>query len=122
MTKKSVNQLSSILVIVCGFIVVYLVTHLTWSLFVALAVALIGVLSDRLTNIVFVAWMKLSSLLGFIVPKLLLTVIFCVVLLPLSFFSRLFKRNDPLKLASKHASTFVIVMRKFEKDSFEKMW
>ena len=66
--------------------------------------------------------MKLAQLLGYIVPNVLLTLMFFTVLFPVAILSQLFRRKDPLMLKNKKSSTFREIDRCFRKQDFEKMW
>ena len=65
--------------------------------------------------------MKLAQLLGYIIPNILLSIVFYLILFPLSLLSKLFTK-DPLMLSSKYDSYFVDVNKEMDQKSFENMW
>ncbi|HVY76588.1 MAG TPA: hypothetical protein VG890_17280 [Puia sp.] len=118
--KKDQSRLT-VLVISMGFLVVYLKFHWQWAILVSLTVGLIGIFSTYLSSRIEWLWSKLSQGLGYIVPNILLTLVFFIFLFPLALLSRLFKK-DPLMLSNSHKSYFVDVNKTMDKKSFEKIW
>jgi hypothetical protein len=118
--KKDTSK-STILVISMGFLILYLVFAWRWAVTTSLVIGLVGILSNTLSNKIEWAWMKLSHVLSLIVPSVLLTIIFYLILFPISLFSKLFTK-DPLMLSNKHSSYFVDIKKEFNKKSFETIW
>ena len=118
--KKDTSR-TTILTIVIGFLVLYLAFHLKWMLTTALAIGLTGIVSEYLSRKIEWAWMTLAKLLSYIVPNIILTVLFFFVLFPISLLAKLGKK-DPLMLSPKYKSYFVDVKREFNKEYFEKIW
>jgi predicted membrane protein len=112
---------STMLTISMGFLLLYLIFDREWAVFVSLVVGLIGIVSPFLSRKIEWIWMKIAKVLGYIVPNILLSIVFYVFLFPLAFLSRLFSK-DPLMLSDKHKSYFVDINEEVEKDSFEKTW
>jgi hypothetical protein len=111
----------TILVIVIGFLVVYLVFSLKWALYTSLSVGIIGILSTALSKKIEWVWMQLTKVLSYIVPNILLGLLFFLFLSPIALLSRLFKK-DPLMLSNKYKSYFIDVQKPIDKASFEKIW
>lgn len=112
---------STILVISMGFLVMHLVFLWHWAAIVALIVGVAGIVSSRLSKMIECVWMKLSQLLSYIIPNILLSIVFLLFLFPLSLLSKLFTK-DPLMLSRKYNSYFTDVNKEIDKKSFEKMW
>lgn len=110
-----------ILVISMGFLVIYLKFHWQWSVLVSLIVGLIGIFSTYLSKQIEWLWAKLSQVLSYIVPNILLSLVFFIFLLPIALLSRLFKK-DPLMLSNSYKSYFVDVNKTMDKKAFEKIW
>lgn len=104
-----------------GFLLLYLIFDREWAVYVSLASGLIGIVSPFLSKKIAWIWMKIARVLSYIVPNILLAVVFYVFLLPLAVISRLF-RKDPLMLSDDRQSYFIEVDEKPEKSSFEKIW
>ncbi|MBL7738930.1 MAG: hypothetical protein JNK14_06895 [Chitinophagaceae bacterium] len=118
--KKDTSR-TTILVISMGFLIMYLLFGWKWAVYVSLAVGITGAASAYLSKKIEWAWMKLAQLLGYIMPNVLLTLVFFLFLFPLALISRLFHK-DPLMLSRKYNSYFTDVNRKMDKSSFEKTW
>lgn len=119
--KKADTSKSTVLVICMGFLVVFLVIHRQWALYTSLGVGVVSIASDWASQKIEWAWNKLSLVLGYIVPNILLSVVFFLFLFPISLISRLFKK-DPLMLSANHKSYFIDINKAMDKASFEKTW
>jgi ABC-type microcin C transport system permease subunit YejE len=65
--------------------------------------------------------MKLAHLLGFVTQNILLSVLFFLILFPVSLISKLFIK-DPLMLSDNKGSYFTDITKEADKESFEKPW
>jgi cytochrome c oxidase subunit IV len=120
--KKASNPAKTVLTIVVGFILVYLITKMKWSLSVAFFVGLAGVLSDFLAKQIDFVWMKLTLVLSYIVPNIVLTIVFYVFLFPIALLTRLFGKKDPMHLKNTASTLFKHNEKLFDKAYFEKHW
>lgn len=130
--KKTVGTYRTILTIVIGFLGLYFIAKLNrvswitsgenWWLWIALGVGGPSVLSSFLAEKIANLWMQLGYVLGLIVPKIVLSVIFFLILFPVALLSRLFSKKDSLQLKNNQDSVFKDVNKTFEKVSFEKPW
>ena len=111
--KKDTSK-STILVISMGFLALYLLFAWRWAGITSLVIGLAGILSDTLSNKIEWVWMKLSHILSLIVPSVLLTILFYLILFPISLLSKLFTK-DPLMLSNRHSSFFIDVNKEFNK-------
>ncbi|NQY08623.1 MAG: hypothetical protein HRT71_03810 [Flavobacteriales bacterium] len=94
---------------------------LDWLLITATVLGLIGAFSLSLSKKIEFLWMKLSSLLSYIAPNILLSSIFYLFLFPISLMSKI-GGKDPLSLRNDKDSVFKDVTTEFTKESFEKPW
>lgn len=104
-----------------GFLILYLVFTWQWAVFVSLIVGVIGIISSFLSKKIERGWMKLAQLPGYIMPNILLSIVFFLFLFPISLLSKLFTK-DPLMLSKKYKTYFIEVNKKMDKESFEKIW
>ncbi len=118
---KADTSKTTILVISMGFLIPGILFSLKWALLVSLTIGIIGIISNSLTRKIEWAWMKLGQLLNYIIPSVLLGLVFYLILWPVSIISRFFTK-DPLMLLDKHETFFITVNKEFEKKSFEKTW
>lgn len=116
------SPIKSLLAIVLGCTVIFLFTGSNWLLYLSIVIICVGLISNRLTQGIHYLWMKIALVLGFIVPKIVLILIFYCVLFPLSLLSKLFGRKDPLHLKNNTKTTFITVHKTFDKQSFENPW
>lgn len=116
------NPVKTVLTISIGFLVVYVITKLTWALNVAVIVGLIGIFSGYLSRKIEFVWFKLTMILSLIVPNIILGLVFYLVLFPIAILSRLFGKKDQLMLNSGYHSMYKSSEKKFEKISFENTW
>jgi hypothetical protein len=118
--KKDTSR-TTMLVISMGFLIMYLALGWKWAVYVSLGVGITGAASAYLSRKIEWAWMKLAKLLGYIMPNILLSIVFFLFLFPVALISRLFNK-DPLKLSGKYKSYFTDVTVQMDKKSFEKTW
>lgn len=118
---KSDKSKSTILVISMGCLVTYLLTSWYWTVIASLIIGIVGIISGSLSRLIERWWMKLARVLSYIIPSILLGVVFYLVLFPISLISKLFTR-DPLMLSNKYKTHFVDINREFDMKSFEKTW
>ena len=118
---KKDNSKSTMLVISMGFLVLHLVYSWQWAVIVSLVVGIVGVVSPLLSRKIEWAWMKLAQVLGYIVPNILLSVVFFLFLFPISLLSRLFTK-DPLMLSKNNETYFIDINKEMDKKDIEKTW
>ncbi|MES2645360.1 MAG: hypothetical protein V4717_00690 [Bacteroidota bacterium] len=120
--RKIAEPVKTVLVITIGFLAVFLFTKQRWALNTAFIIGLAGIFSGYLARKIDYLWMKLSLLLGMIVPNILLSVVFFFLLTPLAFLSKIFGNKDPLLLKKTSSSLFKETNKKFEPESFKNPW
>jgi hypothetical protein len=122
MKKPISNPVKTTLTISVGLIVVYLITKKQWVLSVSFVVGLIGIFSDFLSQKIDFVWMKISWLLSLIVPNIVLSLIFYLLLFPISLLAKLFGEKDTLRLKNNSKTNFIDFKGSFDKSSFERTW
>ena len=120
--KKSTNPTKTVLVITVGFLVLYFFSKQNVLLYIALGVGILGAASSFLAEKIDWLWNKIGWLLSFIVPNIIMTIVFYLILTPIAFLSRLFGKSDPMDLKNAQASLFKDKETSFSKESFEKPW
>ena len=118
--KKDTSK-STILIITLGFVIISLMFNQKWAIYTALIIGILGAASDWAAIKIEWLWFKLAHILGKIVPTILLTAIFYLILFPVSLFSKLFT-NDPLLLKNNYTTTFKDITKMDVKKSMEKTW
>lgn len=112
---------STVLVICMGFLVLFLAFEWKWALYTSLAIGVLAIASSFLSRQIEWAWMKLALVLGYIVPNILLSIVFFIFLLPIALLSRI-GGKDPLMLSGKYKSYFIDINKQMDKKAFEKTW
>ena len=118
---KTDTSKSTILIISMGFLTLYLVFSWQWTVIVSLIVGVVGIVSSFLSKKIEWGWMKLAQFMGYIIPNILLSIVFFLFLFPISLFSKLFSK-DPLMLSEKYKTYFIDINKEIDKKSFEKIW
>ncbi len=119
MNKEKVNE--TILTITVGFIVLHLIFKHNAFLYIALGIGVCGIVSAYLSEKISILWYKLAELLGYFIPKIVLSLVFYLFLYPISLLARL-SNKDHLMLRNSYESYFITRTRKTEKSDFEKTW
>lgn len=121
-SNKKNNPSKTVLTICIGFCFIFLYFDYKWSLYLALSIGLLGVVSDKISSAIDFLWMKLAKVLSLIIPNLLLTAIFFLCLFPIALLQKLFSNKNTLKLKNNTTSLWSNTTEKISKSSFEKMW
>jgi hypothetical protein len=122
MKQNNPNTALTVLTIVVGLLVVNYFAKNEILLWVTIAVGVLSILSAWIRNSIHFIWMKLADLLGLIVPKIILSLIFFLIVTPLGIFSRWLSPKEQLILKNDKDTIFFEVEKKFEKSFFEKPW
>jgi Saxitoxin biosynthesis operon protein SxtJ len=118
---KKEKQLETILTICMGLIVIYCITHNKYILYLTILIGVSGLIIEKIAMAVTWLWTKLSEGLGFISSKLLLSAIFYLILSPIAFLFRLFKKGQ-LNLKNDKVSLFKTRNHLYTSDDFENLW
>lgn len=117
------KQLEVFLVLVTALMVLYLLFDEVYILYIALGLAITGLFIPFLRRYISFSWMKLAEVLSVINSKILLSLIYIFILLPVALIARIF-RKDPLALSSKNkgSSTFSIRNHDYKAEDFENIF
>lgn len=120
---KSKNQeYKTILIITIGLAVMYVLFHSVYFLYASVAIGFVSLLSHVATNLIHVAWMKLAKLLSYIMPNIILSVFFFLLLTPISLLQKLLKKQTSYFSSNTRESTFIESIKKTDNTHFEKPW
>ena len=120
-TSKS-NSIKTVLTISIGFGVIFLFSNLKWFLYTSLIIGVLSLSSNKIAEGIDFLWMKLAKVLSFIIPNILLSIIFYLFLFPISILSRIFGNKNALQLKNENETLWINTDSQSEKDTFEKMW
>lgn len=116
--KKEVY--STIIVLALAMLALNLIFHLRYTDIAAAILLLTAIAAYPIASLVTMVWLKFAELLGTVNSKILLSLIFFVFLVPISFLYRLTKK-DPLqkkKLKERNASYFHIRNHQYQPNDF----
>jgi hypothetical protein len=103
------KELEIILTICVGLLVIYFATKQQhrWLITLSIGLGIIGAFSKLLTAKIAWAWMKLGEAMGFVMSKVVLSLIFFLFLIPIAMLTRLFSRSkDSLQLKKISGSSY----------------
>lgn len=120
--KTKINPLSTVLILIIALNIIFLISNSKEFLYASVGLGAIVTFSSKAANFVHKAWMGLAKILSYIVPNILLTIIFFLLLLPLSVISKIFRKGDLLNINKPSNSLWLDNERVFTKDYFEKPW
>lgn len=115
------KHLGTILVLVAALVVIFLINKNVNLLYAALGLAGIALLIPALSRKIDWVWMKFAELIGAVMNKVILSVVFFVILMPVAFLSRLF-RKDPYKGKRGAGSFFLDRNFTYTAKSLEELW
>lgn len=115
------KHLGTILVFVIVLIILFLVYRNVNLLYAALALGAIAILIPALSRKIHAVWMKFAEMLGFVMNKVILGMVFFIFLVPIAFLSRLFRKN-PLIVKKGKDSYFSERNFTYNKKSLEQLW
>ena len=119
--KEKVKYRETLLVIVLGFSLLYLILDRDWMLHTALGLGILGMLSVQMNRWIHVAWFFIGEKMGYVISKVVLGALYIAVLVPVSLLARIF-RKDLMNLKSPHMSGFHQRDHLFDPGDFENMW
>ena len=115
------KQYATILVLVLACIVIFIFSGRFVFLYTALAMGTVATLIPWVSKTIHFLWMKLSVLLGSVSATILLTLIFFVIVVPLSFIAKLTGKKF-ITLKRKENSYFKPRNLLYNKESMENVW
>ena len=100
------NKYVTILILALGLVVLYFVFKALAFLYIALSIILLSLTSATLAEKIARTWLKLGHFLGAINSKILLSLVFYCLLVPIALISRIFKKKDELQLKRKPRGSY----------------
>ncbi len=122
MKRGKSEPIKTVLTITLGFLLLFIATKWKWTLTVSVLIGLAGLFSIYLAEKIDFLWMKLAYLLSLIVPNIVFSLIFYLILFPVSILAKIAGQKNKLLLKNKYTSTFIETNKTFSKESFEKPW
>lgn len=120
--QKESNYLQTLLVLGIGFSILFLITENIFFIYFVIVLLTVGSISSKAGKAIDYLWMKLGALLGMIIPKIILGIVFYFFLTPIAFLSKIFSKEDQLMLKDKSNTTFKISSKTYSPKYFETPW
>ena len=115
------KSLGTILALTLIGVILFLVYTSKWFLIGSLVIGFLGLLSPLAARYIHVGWSRFSKVIGSVVSRILLGIIFFLVLTPLSALSRLSGKRH-LRLREGGGSYFRETNKTYNRDSLKNSW
>lgn len=109
------------LVIVTGLLFLHFVFKKTSLLNISLLLGLIFLFVPRIGNWIVLLWFKMAEVLGWFNSRILLSMVYFMVVVPVSFFFKLFHK-DPLSLKNYPSSLYTERNHTYTSKDLENIW
>lgn len=116
------NPKESTIVLVMILIVSFMLKGYFFLLWTALTISFLTLVSASFTSYTHSIITLVTTFLGKIIQKIILSTVFFSILIPLAFLSRIFGKRDIMKLKKNQTTTFSDCNYKIDKSFFHKMW
>ena len=115
------KQQQTCLVIMSGLLIFWLVTGHKWLVTVALIIGLIGAFVPYLATGINWMWYKIAEVMGWVMSKVLLSLIFFLFLFPIALLYRMFNK-ETLQLKRSSGSYWTERKHSYEAKDLEDAW
>ncbi len=115
------KNLETCLVIATGLIIIFYFKPIEWLLYIAIIVGLIGAFFDGLANWITWFWYKLAEVMGFVMSKVILSIVFFIFLFPVAILYRLFNKESLFPKKNQN-SYWVERNHEYEGKDLENVW
>ncbi|KAA0991567.1 SxtJ family membrane protein [Dyadobacter aurulentus] len=118
------EEAKSQLVIVTGLLVLHLIFEKAqpWFLIIAVTVGVISIVIPVAGSLLVKGWLRFAEILGAVNGRILLTLIFFLVLLPVAIIAR-WNRKDPLMLQNEDSgSVYTDRNHSYEAKDLDNVW
>jgi hypothetical protein len=120
--KIKSNPTQTVLTITIGFLAIGLLLDKSWASMVALWVGTLGLLSSYLAIRIEQIWHHIAKILSYMIPNILMTLLFYLFLLPIALLNRVFSRKNALQLNNPGATVWISNSKIFDAKSMENPW
>lgn len=118
---KRDKTLEAILVVATGLLIFYIIYRHEILLYAAAALGITGVFIKPLASLFAKGWYLLGDSLGFVVSKVILTVVFYLFLAPIAFLHNLFNK-DTLRLKRSDKSFWTDRNHDYKSGDLKNIW
>jgi len=119
--KNKAKSLETLLVLAGALIVVFWINPKKIFLLLALIFILIGIISPFLAGKISWAWFKFAELLGGVMSKVILSIVYFVFLVPIALLYRLTHKNSII-LKPKGSTFYIDRNKQYSPRDIENIW
>jgi hypothetical protein len=119
MIKDKKRNITDCLVIIAGLVIIGIITKEFVYFYISAGLGVIIAIIPPMAYYISFLWQGIGKVMGFIVSKIILTIIFYIILFPFSLLHKLFAKNK--SISQKKLETYWIKKEKTEID-FTKLW
>lgn len=120
--KFKSNPSLTLLTIIFGLLFFNFFLEERLIIYISLIISAIGVFSNKLSKFIEKIWYKFSFYVSQIIPNILLTIIFFILLTPIALLSKLFKTKSNFLSKDQSKTAYKNQIKQFDKKSFERAW
>jgi hypothetical protein len=120
--KYQSNPYLTVLTIVFGVLIINIFMDNKYVHYFCIVLAGVSIFSKIASTFIEKIWLNLSFVLSLIIPNILLSLLFFLVLTPIAWLTKVFKVKSDFNIENKQESFFVQKNKSFDKDSFENAW
>ncbi len=118
---KRDKALEALLVIATGLLIFYIIYRHEILLYAAVTMGVTGVFIKPLASLIAKGWYLLGELMGFVISKVILTVVFYLFLAPIAFLHNLFNK-DTLRLKKSDKSFWTDRNYDYKSGDLKNIW
>ena len=117
------KSLESIIVIAGALLFIHFRYDVVELTYISFGLIVISIISKFATGVIAWLWFKFAEGLGYVMSKVILTVVFFVFLYPVSLLKKLFSGTDELKLKRMDTDSYFTTRdHKYLKEDLDKVW
>lgn len=118
---EAILVIATALLVIHFFLIIRYGVHNQFLVPSALGLMLIGLISKWLSAKIIWLWFKLADAMGYVMSRVILSIVFFLFLFPIALVYRIFNR-DPLKLRNKGNSTYTPRNHTYKSSDLENPW
>ena len=114
--KKEFRQFGLLVGFLLPLIIGYLIPTLFghsfrfWTIYAGLPLIILGIINPISLSLPYKVWMKIGHILGWINSRIILSIVYLFVLVPIAFFMRV-RGYDPLQKKKESTKSYKIIKR-----------
>jgi len=116
------KNFETILAIIAGLLVIWYFARVNTLVYISIGLSLVALISNTIASVITWIWTGISQVMGYVMSKVILTIVFFIVLYPIALLSRLFKKDDLMLKKSSGNSYYKVREKLYTKEDIENPW